>query len=325
MTFDSALLEGARNIVHRSLAVQHNQRILLVTDEATEEVAAAIAYEINVAGATYSPVVLEELGPRPFTEIPSELAQHIREVDACVLAFADDPEEAAGRDEITKLANQNGARVANLVSVDRYIMLEGMRADYDQLDRFATNLIEQLSRGRVLRADSPAQTDVTVQLQPDATWSKFTGSIEPGSSQVLPPGLIWGQCGSVDGVYSADGVAGGPLSARFGELRYTPLVVTLESGRVVDVTCENTRIKDDFSVIVNSGTASAKVSEILIGTNYMVSSTRGKIAQDSKIPGVYLRFGQGRDSIELVARYMDTWIDGRHVMHNAQFMTAAET
>jgi leucyl aminopeptidase (aminopeptidase T) len=325
VTFDSALLEGARNIVHRSLSVQQNQRVLLITDEATEEVAAAIAYEINVAGATYSPLVLEEMGARPFTGLPAELIQHLSEVDACILAFSDDPDERAGRGRIAALAHQNGARVANLVSVDRYIMLEGMRADYDQLDRFASSLIEQLATARTLRADSPAQTDITVQLQPGATWSKFTGPIESGATALLPPGLIWGPCESVDGVYAADGVAGGPLSARFGELRYTPLVVTLQAGRVVDVTCENPRIKDDFTVLVDSGATSGKVTEILIGTNYMVSSTRGKIAQDSKIPGVYLRFGQGNDAIELVARYMDAWIDGRHVMHNAQFMTAAET
>ena len=62
--FSPALgLEGARNAVNVCLRVQPHEKVTLITDEACLDIAAALASEVERAGARYQSWTLEDVAP----------------------------------------------------------------------------------------------------------------------------------------------------------------------------------------------------------------------------------------------------------------------
>ena len=70
LPFDPELTPGARNAVNVCLRIQPSEKVTVITDEATREIAASIVHELETLGAPYQAWVLEELAPRPLTDLP---------------------------------------------------------------------------------------------------------------------------------------------------------------------------------------------------------------------------------------------------------------
>src|SRR5437016_12025607 len=72
LTFDPELTPGARNAVNVCLRIQPNEKVTVITDEATKEIAACIVRELERIGSVYRAWGLEELAPRPLTDRSEE-------------------------------------------------------------------------------------------------------------------------------------------------------------------------------------------------------------------------------------------------------------
>src|SRR5271169_3203138 len=70
VSFNPEFTLGARNAVNVCLRVQPAEKVCVITDEATIEIAAALVHEIERVGAPYRAWVLEDLAPRPLTDMP---------------------------------------------------------------------------------------------------------------------------------------------------------------------------------------------------------------------------------------------------------------
>src|SRR5690242_18909428 len=75
--FDPELTPGAHNAVSVCLRIQPSDKVTVITDEATKEIAASVAREIENVGAPYRAWVLEELSPRPLTALPQEIIEDL--------------------------------------------------------------------------------------------------------------------------------------------------------------------------------------------------------------------------------------------------------
>ena len=73
VAFDPEYSQGARNAVRVCLRVQPEEKVCIITDEVTLEIAAAIVSEVNQVGAAYTVWVLEDLAPRPLKNLPQEV------------------------------------------------------------------------------------------------------------------------------------------------------------------------------------------------------------------------------------------------------------
>ena len=60
-TIDAELAPGARNAIRVCLRLQPDERITIITDEATAEIAAALQAEVEEVGSHLSVFVLEQL------------------------------------------------------------------------------------------------------------------------------------------------------------------------------------------------------------------------------------------------------------------------
>src|SRR5450759_4969501 len=126
---DRELIPGARNAVDVCLRLKPDERITIITDEATREIAAALQTEVERVGSEYSLFVLEHHARRPLKYMPEIILDDLARSQVSIFAAQTQPGELGARTEMTAVVNHHRIRHAHMVNINRQIMLEGMRAD----------------------------------------------------------------------------------------------------------------------------------------------------------------------------------------------------
>jgi leucyl aminopeptidase (aminopeptidase T) len=233
--------------------------------------------------------------------------------------------------QMTDVVNRRQMRHAHMVNIDRRIMLEGMRADFDEVDRISTQVWRMASAAREIRATNPAGTSIVAQFSPRLKWLKTSGIISPHKWGNLPGGETFTTPERVDGTFVIDGVVGDYLCEKYGDLGATPLTIRVEDSRLREVHCANQTLESEFWNYCHTDEFSDRVGEFAIGTNIGVHDVIGNILQDEKIPGIHIAFGNpygahtGADwysatHIDVVGRQFDIWIDGTQIMQGGAFL-----
>ncbi|HYW47695.1 MAG TPA: aminopeptidase [Bryobacteraceae bacterium] len=329
--FDPELLPGARNAVRFCLRVRPEEKVTLITDRACLEIGASLARELDALGAPHHAWILEELAPRPLAEMPAAILADMETSQVSIFAVKAMPNELRTRMQMTDVVNRRKMRHAHMVNIDRRIMLEGMRADFDEVDRISTRVFEMASAAREIRATTPAGTEITGRFSPRLRWLKTSGIISPEKWGNLPGGETFTAPEQVDGTFVIDGVVGDYLCEKYGDLRDTPLTIRVRENRLREVHSANRELEDEFWRYCHTDENSDRVGEFAIGTNIAVRDVIGNILQDEKIPGIHIAFGNpyaahtGADwysstHIDVVGRRFDIWIDGRQIMHAGAFL-----
>ncbi len=331
ISFDPELSPGARNAVRVCLRIQPDEKVTLIADLACAEIAASIAEELELLGVRYTPFVLEDLAPRPLVEMPAPVLEDMESSQVSIYAVQAQANELKTRMQMTDVVNRRKMRHAHMVNIEKRIMLEGMRADFREVDALSVRVFDIASKSSTIRATTPAGTDITGQMNPNYRWIKTSGIITPHKWGNLPGGEIFTTPGEVNGTFVIDGVVGDYLCAKYGDLRETPLTVRVEANRVREVHSANKELESEFWRYTHTDENSDRVGEFAIGTNIGVRDVIGNILQDEKIPGVHIAFGNpygahtgaewfSSTHIDVVGRKFDIWADGRQIMSGGEFL-----
>ncbi len=334
LSFDPELTPGARNAVNVCLRIQGGEKVTVITDDATREIAASIVCELETMGSPYHAWILEELAPRPLTDLPREIVDDLETSQVSIFAVQAQANELRSRMQMTDVVNRRKIRHAHMVNINHQIMLEGMRADFLKVDRISTKVVETVRRAKQVRARTSAGTDLTAQLNPDYRWLKTSGIISPDKWGNLPGGEVFTTPGEVNGTFVIDGVVGDWLCAKFGSLRENPLTIHIKGNRLTEAHSANRELEDDFWRYTHTDENSDRVGEFAIGTNIELKDVIGQILQDEKYPGVHIAFGNpygahtgaqwdSSTHIDVVGRNFDIWVDGAQIMRNGQFLLEA--
>jgi len=267
--FDPEFVPGARNAVSVCLRVQPDEKVCVITDEVTADIAAAIVHELEALGAPYRAWVLEELAERPLTGLPQEILDDLETSQVSIFAVQAQRNELKSRMQMTEVVNRRKIRHAHMVNINRQIMLEGMRADFQKVDRLSQKVVEMVRKGSKIRAKTAAGTDLTADLNPNYRWLKTSGIITPETWGNLPGGEIFTTPGEVNGTFVIDGVVGDYLCAKFGNLRDNPLTIQVKANRLTEAHSENRELEDDFWRYTHVDENSDRVGEFAIGTTSM--------------------------------------------------------
>ncbi|MGA2135736.1 MAG: aminopeptidase [Bryobacteraceae bacterium] len=327
------LVEGARNAVTVCLRIQPREKVTLITDRASLEIAGALASELGRVGAQYHPWVLEEVAPRPLTEMPRAVLDDLESSDVSIFAAVAQANELHSRMQMTEVVTRRQIRHAHMVNITKQIMQDGMRADFREVDRISLQVIEIARAATQVRAKTPAGTDLTADMNPDYKWLKTSGIISPKTWGNLPGGEIFTTPGEVNGTFVVDGVVGDYLCAKYGDLHHEPLTIRIKGNRLTEAHCANRALEDEFWRYTHTDENSDRVGEFAIGTNIGVRDVIGNILQDEKIPGVHIAFGDPYGSytgaqwrstthIDVVGRKFDIWADDRMIMRGGEFVLA---
>jgi leucyl aminopeptidase (aminopeptidase T) len=330
-SFNSELSQGARNAVRSCLRIQPDEKVTLITDRACLEIGASLVHELEDLGVVFNAWVLEELAPRPLTDMPAAVLEDMESSAVSIFAVKAQQNELRTRMQMTDVVNRRKMRHAHMVNIDNRIMLDGMRADFNEVDRISTQVWQMASTAKKIRATTPAGTDLTGQFSPNLKWLKTSGIISPNKWGNLPGGETFTAPERVDGTFVVDGVVGDYLCEKYGDLREHPLFVEVEANRLTRATSTNKDLEREFWTYCHTDENSDRVGEFAIGTNIAVHDVIGNILQDEKIPGIHIAFGNpyaahtGADwysatHIDIVGRQFDIWIDDKQIMHNGAFL-----
>jgi aminopeptidase len=334
MAFDPELTPGARNAVRVCLRVQPPEKVTVITDEASLEIAAALVHELEELGCAYQTWVLEDVAVRPLTDLPLVIAEDLETSQVSIFAVQAQTNELKSRMQMTDVVNRRKIRHAHMVNINKQIMLEGMRADFQKVDRLSVKVLETVSKAKQIRAKTAMGTDLVADLNPNYRWVKTSGMISPEKWGNLPGGEVFTTPGEVNGTFVIDGVVGDYLCAKFGALKTQPLTIQVKGNRLIEAHSANKELKDDFWAYTHTDENSNRVGEFAIGTNIELKDVIGQILQDEKYPGIHIAFGNpygahtgaewfSSTHIDVVGRNFDIWVDGEQIMRDGKFLIEA--
>ena len=167
-TIDAELAPGARNAIRVCLRLQPNERITIITDEATAEIAAALQAEVEEVGAPHAVFVLENYAERPLTRMPKIILDDLAQSQVSIFAATTLTGELGPRIEMTAVINKNRIRHGHMVNINRQMMLEGMRADFYKVDRLSQKVIDIVRNAKEVRATTAGGSAFTAALNPNS-------------------------------------------------------------------------------------------------------------------------------------------------------------
>ncbi|MFL6583174.1 MAG: aminopeptidase [Chthoniobacterales bacterium] len=328
---EEELIPGAWNAIHVCLRLKSDERITIITDEETLPIAAALQSQVEELGADYGVFVLENYAPRPLSEMPQPILDHLGHSDVSIFCAQAKRGELRSRMQMSDVVNKHRVRHGHMVNITRQIMLEGMRADFLAVDALSQRLIERARMTERVTCMTAAGTHFEAHLSPSLKWIKTSGMITPDKWGNLPGGEIFTSPRTSSGTFVVDGVVGDYLCAKYGDLEATPLTIEVEESRIRNLECENKELLEEFRAYTSTDENSNRVGEFAIGTNTACSHVIGNILQDEKIPGIHIAFGHpykehtgadwfSKTHIDCVGRDFDIWFDGDQVMSRGKFL-----
>src|SRR5207249_12106962 len=282
-TIDAELAPGAQNAIRVCLRLQPTERITIITDEATTEIAAALQAEVEEVGADHAVFVLENYAERPLTRMPKIILDDLAQSQVSIFAARTLTGELGPRIEMTALVNKNRIRHGHMVNINRQIMVEGMRADFIAVDALSQRLIERARRAERIRCQTLHGTDFEAEFSPKLKWLKTSGIIMPEKWGNLPGGEIFTAPANTNGTFVVDGVVGDYLCRKYGDLHDAPLTIEVANNRIVDLRCENEELLDEFRAYTSTDPNSNRVGEFAIGTNTACTHIIGNRSEERRV------------------------------------------
>jgi leucyl aminopeptidase (aminopeptidase T) len=330
-TAAAELEPGARNAVEVCLAIQPHERVALIADQASGDVAASLAAALDEVGAPWEGVVIEQVAGRPLTTAPPAVLDALEHADAGILCVQPQQGELGARMAIVSVVERCGIRYAHMVGVTPQIMQQGMRADYRLVDELSRRLCERMPHAGRLRVETPGGTALTATFDRNLTWVKTSGLINRRYWSNLPAGEVFTTPKSVDGVFVCDGTAGDYFGPKYGDLRSTPLRLEIAGGRLVSARSSRKDLEQEFWEYCHTDEYSDRVGELAFGTNIALDDMIGVLLQDEKVPGVHLAFGdpygsqtgapwKSRTHIDVLTRACNVWIDDEQVIRSGRYI-----
>ncbi|MGB6688843.1 MAG: aminopeptidase [Terracidiphilus sp.] len=338
LEYPAEFAPGAHSAVTTCLRIDPSEKVTLITDRVTEPIAAALAAQLAECGCEWNAFVLEDLALRPLTDMPAEVLADMETSQVSVFAVQVQPNELRSRMQMTDVVNRRRMRHAHMVNITPEIMCQGMRADFNLVDRLSQKVLERARKATRIRATTAAGTEITAEMNPGYKWLKTSGIISPEKWGNLPGGECFTSPGEVNGTFVVDGVIGDWLCARYGLLASTPLTIEIAGNRIVSCASANKQLEADFWAYTHTDENSDRVGEFAIGTNLGVERVIGNILQDEKFPGIHIAFGnpygehtgapwRSGTHIDVVGLGFNIWLKSdegeEQIMREGRFLIAA--
>ena len=328
---DAELVPGARNAIRVCLRLQPEERITIITDRVSREIAAALQSEVEAVGSEHAVFLLENYDSRPLTAMPRAILEDLEQSQVSIFCAQSQRGELASRMQMSDVVNRKRIRHGHMVNITREIMLEGMRADFQAIDALSQRLVERARRTRRISCQTPAGTDFRAEFSTALKWLKTSGIITPDKWGNLPGGEIFTSPANSHGRFVVDGVVGDYLCQKYGDLHDAPLTIDVKDNRIVDLQCEHKELLEEFRAYTSVDENSNRVGEFAIGTNTACARVIGNILQDEKIPGIHIAFGHpyaehtgadwvSKTHIDCVGRDFDIWFDDEKIMQGGKFL-----
>src|SRR5438477_298322 len=186
INIDPELIPGARNAVRVCLQLKPSERVTIITDQATADIAVALRSEVEQIGSECSLFTLEHHARRPLRFMPEIILEDLATSQVSIFAAQSQPGELAARREMTAVVDHHGIRHGHMVNISPQIMREGMHADFKAVDALSQRLIERARHAERITCRTPHGTEFEGEFSPKLKWLKTSGIITPENWGNLP-------------------------------------------------------------------------------------------------------------------------------------------
>ena len=194
---------GAHNAVEVPASPSsRGERVALIADEASREVAASLEQALADAGRAGDAVLIESRGRAPDDgRRRARCSTRSERADAGILCVQPQEGELPARMAIVGVVERRRIRYAHMVGVTPQIMREGMRADYRLVDRLSQQLCERMPHATSLtrRDRRPAPTLPRPSIR-RSRGSRPAGSSIRATGRTCRPARCSRRRRSVDGI-----------------------------------------------------------------------------------------------------------------------------
>ncbi|MBW2965580.1 hypothetical protein KY342_00585 [Candidatus Woesearchaeota archaeon] len=310
-------LENCTNQLVKCMNIREDENFAIVGDNSTASIMTALEASAKALGANtqfYNVSDESRYGPRPFTDIPREIADVIEA--AAVTFFAvekiatDEVDELPTfRKKVSPLAKKNG-RYGFLPGLNEKVLRTAFSVDYDNVRDFTKRAGERFKKLKSAVVSTEKGTYAEIEF--DNTderfhWMVSTGEIkEPGDYANTIPAYLTTHPAGISGTWIVDAIYQ-PLTtqhkyktdpkALLAELEKHPVTLRIEDvngiSRITDVQCANPEIlafarKKIFETDENSN----RIGEFAVGTNTEIEGLSGVNILDECVGGI-ARIGHG--------------------------------
>ncbi|MCU0507283.1 MAG: aminopeptidase [Anaerolineae bacterium] len=327
-----AMRPGARTAVRTCMGVKPSDRVFVLTDRVTSAIGRLLSEEAAEAGAQATVREIEQIGPRPMTELGGDLRRELEAFRPSVTfyAAASQPGELPFRMALRVFLTQElMVRHGHMPGVTPQLMVEGMRADYKVVAALTRAVYDLGREAREIRVTTPDGTDLLAQMSPRLRWVPSTGIYhEQGQWGNLPEGETFTCPHTLEGTLVAH-ILGDYFSEKYGVLA-KPVIFHIADGRVTAVESENADIAFEITEYLDSAENGRRAGEFAIGTNVGLKKLTGNLLQDEKLPGVHVAFGNpyphetGADwtskvHVDVIPLNCTIAMDGQVIMRHGRF------
>ena len=320
------LVFGAKQAVNVCAKVKANEKVVVITDRGTKNVAEHIIKELKLATKNVNVFVLEDYGKRPY-KIPDIILNAVRKSDVIfVIAGYIYGEIPTLYRPLNETVRKNKARMAVMVELNENLLREGMNADYGRIHNFSKKVYDLVKNAKEVRVTTKLGTDFTVKL--GYKWVIFDGFLKPGKWVNLPDGEVFTTPKDINGKIVVDG------SAEFlGLLAPTPLTIQFKDGIIIgDIECKEKSVEERFKkFVLHSDQNSRRVGEFAFGTNIFLKKLCGNLTQDEKFPSVHIAFGDPHGTLtgakwesklhmDAIVLKPTAYIDGKKIMEDGKYL-----
>ena len=114
-----------------------------------------MAAQLAERGCQWNVFVLEDLAPRPLADMPAAVLADMETSQVSIFAVQVQPNELHSRMQMTDVVNRRRMRHAHMVNITPEIMCQGMRADFDLVDRSRRRCSTACARPRAFAPPPP--------------------------------------------------------------------------------------------------------------------------------------------------------------------------
>src|SRR5580693_3273927 len=175
LRYPAELAPGARSAVTTCLRIDPAEKVTLITDRVTELIAAALGEQLADRGCQWNAFVLEDLAQRPLVDMPAAVLADMETSQVSIFAVQVQPNELHSRMQMTDIVNRRQMRHAHMVNITPEVMVEGMRADFNTVDRLSQTVLDKVRLASYIHATTAAGTDIRAELNPNYKWFKTSG------------------------------------------------------------------------------------------------------------------------------------------------------
>ncbi len=306
--------DGAVQVVKNCLKIKEGEKICIITDKETYNVAESIIEAAKPITENITLFVMEDFGERGGKEplkFPEEIKKTLEMSDVGIYAAgAKEGEIDTFRHPMQKIVEKNRMRYAHMIGITEEIMKTGMCTDYEIVKEVTKKVHNEIKDAREIHVTTPKGTDIRAEFDTNIRWAVLDGRITEDMWMNLPEGEIFTCPKNIEGIAIIDGVLGDYFDKKYGLIKETPVTLKISQGYVTDISCSNKDLEAELKRYIKTDENSDRIGEFAIGTNTGIKEMIGNLLQDEKFPGVHIAMGNSFPEITGSGWKCQTHVDG---------------